>query len=605
MAIRSLLTLASAALLLAGPSTALKWPAHKPTAKQTAAKFLDKRQYFPANATDVKTITSPTNVTIRYKMPGEAGVCETTPGVNSYAGYIDMAPNVHMFFWFFESRNDPANDPLTLWLNGGPGSDSLIGLFQELGPCRITEDLKSVINPYSWNNVSNMLFLSQPVGTGFSYQEEGIGSFDAYTGAFLNTSQANATGRYPTLDPIDLGTIDTTDLAAEAAWHVMQGFLSALPSLDAKVGCPKEFNLWTESYGGHYGPAFWNHFYQQNLLIVNDTIPGYALNFNSLGIGNGIIDEMIQVSYYPEFAINNTYGIKAYNDTVYSYAKFANYMFNGCLNQIDLCRSAAAGINGGLVNNDQTFTYAATSNPDLDVACQEAADMCRDNVESPYYFYGERGVYDIRHPYNDVTPPTYFVDYLNLPDVQNALGVNLNYTDANNDIYWAFQSTGDFIYTNFIEDLEMILASGVRVSLYYGDADYICNWFGGQAISLALAQFAATGYQPLMYDGVEYGEVRQYGNFSFTRVYESGHEVPYYQPQAALAVFNRTLNHFNVADGTMPVTANLTSSGPANATHTAPFVALPPTGSASFAAWSSSVIASYSSLDNEPPSPTG
>ena len=93
MAIKSLLALASAAVLLAGPSTALTWPGPRPSTKQTARKFLDKRQYFPANATDVKTITSPTNVTIRYKMPGEAGICETTPGVNSYAGYIDMAPN--------------------------------------------------------------------------------------------------------------------------------------------------------------------------------------------------------------------------------------------------------------------------------------------------------------------------------------------------------------------------------------------------------------------------------------------------------------------------------------------------------------------------------
>ena len=87
-----------------------------------------------------------------------------------------MPLDVHVFFWFFESRRNPAEDDFTLWLNGGPGSESLIGLFEELGPCRITEDLETVINPYSWNNVSNMLFLSQPVGVSFSYQQMTNGS---------------------------------------------------------------------------------------------------------------------------------------------------------------------------------------------------------------------------------------------------------------------------------------------------------------------------------------------------------------------------------------------------------------------------------------------
>ena len=98
---------------------------------------------------------------------------------------------------------------------------------------------------------------------------------------------------------------------------------------------------------------------------------------------------------------------------------------------------------------------------------------------------------------------------------------------------------------------------GVRVALYYGDADYICNWFGGEAVSKAVnythtaevnspspelaessmvvangdfRQFNAAGYAPFVVDGTEYGEVRQYGNFSFLRMYESGHEVPFYQP---------------------------------------------------------------------------
>lgn len=530
---------------------------------------LNPRQ-LPANATDVKTITTPTGVQIRYKEPGKAGVCETTPGVNSYSGYIDLSPTAHTFFWFFESRNDPATDPVTLWLNGGPGSDSLIGLFQELGPCAIAPNLTSYINPYGWNEVSNLLFLSQPLGTGFSYSEEEAGSFANYTGSFVNYTEAPATGRWPVIDPT---LLDTTDLAAVAAYHVLQGFYSALPQLDGGVKS-KVFNLFTESYGGHYGPAFYNYFYEQNQLVANGTINGTELRMNALGIGNGIIDEAIQAPHYPEFAVNNTYGIKAVNDTVYNYMKFACYMENGCLDQISYCR------------------YTNRTSPADLAVCTEAEDMCRDNVEGPYYAYGGRGVYDIRHPYDDPTPPDYFEDYLNLPAVQNAIGVNLNYTEANNDIYWAFQETGDFVYPNFIEDLEMLLNAGVRVSLYYGDADYICNWFGGQAISLAVnyahsAEFAAAGYAPMTVDGVEYGEVRQYGNFSFLRVYESGHLVPFYQPIAALALFNRTINHLNIADGSVPVTANYSTSGEASATHTEPFVPLPSSTSSSVAASSS------------------
>jgi len=90
---------------------------------------LDPRQ-LPANATGVNTIKSPTGATIRYKEPGKDGVCETTPGVNSYSGYIDLSPDSHTFFWFFEARHSPETAPLTLWLNGGPGSDSMIALFQ-------------------------------------------------------------------------------------------------------------------------------------------------------------------------------------------------------------------------------------------------------------------------------------------------------------------------------------------------------------------------------------------------------------------------------------------------------------------------------------------
>jgi carboxypeptidase C (cathepsin A) len=64
--------------------------------------------------------------------------------------------------------------------------------------------------------------------------------------------------------------------------------------------------------------------------------------------------------------------------------------------------------------------------------------------------------------------------------------------------------------------------------------DWICNWFGGEAVSKQLnhttkEQFNAAGYTPFLWNGTEYGSVREYGNFSFTRIYEAGHEVPFYQ----------------------------------------------------------------------------
>jgi carboxypeptidase C (cathepsin A) len=72
------------------------------------------------------TKTGYAGVQVRYKeVP--AGVCELDPAVKSYSGYADVAPNQHIFWWFFESRNTPPNQaPLTVWINGGPGSSSMI-----------------------------------------------------------------------------------------------------------------------------------------------------------------------------------------------------------------------------------------------------------------------------------------------------------------------------------------------------------------------------------------------------------------------------------------------------------------------------------------------
>lgn len=74
-------------------------------------------------------------------------------------------------------------------------SELLIGLAAELGPCNVTSDNVTQLNPYSWNEHSNLLFLSQPLGTGFSYGSEAPGSLNNITGSFQDASIGGVVGR--------------------------------------------------------------------------------------------------------------------------------------------------------------------------------------------------------------------------------------------------------------------------------------------------------------------------------------------------------------------------------------------------------------------------
>ncbi|KAJ3972647.1 serine carboxypeptidase-domain-containing protein, partial [Lentinula raphanica] len=107
----------------------------------------------------------------------KSGFCDPTLvlmllSLSGYTGYIDIEAR-HLFFYFFESRNDPAKDDVIFWTNGGPGCLSSLGLFMELGPCRVLDDNGPKFHPESWNTNANVFFIDQPIGVGFSYAEYG------------------------------------------------------------------------------------------------------------------------------------------------------------------------------------------------------------------------------------------------------------------------------------------------------------------------------------------------------------------------------------------------------------------------------------------------
>ena len=74
-----------------------------------------------------------------------------------------------LFFWHFENRHLADRPRTVLWLNGGPGCSSEDGALMEIGPYRVRDGGKLELQDGSWDEFANVLFVDNPVGTGFSY----------------------------------------------------------------------------------------------------------------------------------------------------------------------------------------------------------------------------------------------------------------------------------------------------------------------------------------------------------------------------------------------------------------------------------------------------
>lgn len=488
-------------------------------------------------------------VDVRYKeVP--LGICENTPGVKSFSGYSDVGKDQHIFWYFFETRKgDPKDAPLTVWINGGPGSSSMIGLFQEHGPCQLYNNGTMFQNPYSWNNVSNMLYIDQPVGVGLSYTTPVPGYTNPnYDGQTVNLPQEKCPdyaqpygtcGTYSNANVIK--TANTTANAAPNFWKALQGFMGAFPQYSRN-----EFHFASESYGGHYGPVFNEYFLEQNRKNIQGA---KKINLKSVTINNGWYDPLIQYQAYYNFTVHpgNTFDLHLYNQTIQDELYNNLYGPGNCVDQLKRCASLGH-----------------------DDICSQADQFCANHVENVFDVVSGRDEYDSRELTPDPFPYNGYVDYLNSPKVQKAIGAFTNYSDFTTFVGNAFTTTGDDGRESMtIEDIRKLLKAGVTVTLWAGDADYNCNWLGGQKVAELVHHqgFDQAGYAALdTPDHKKHGEVRQSGLFSFTRVYEAGHEVPFYQPTASLALFERSIHGLDIATGKKHVTNDYRSQGPKQST---------------------------------------
>lgn len=200
--------------------------------------------------------------------------------------------------------------------------------------------------------------------------------------------------------------------------------------------------------------------------------------------------------------------------------------------------------------------------------CAKTSDNVHNATTAVYQANADFGWYDITHPLADAFPPQYLMGFLNQAWVQKALGVPVNHSAISVPVYTAFSSTGDGFKGGLLDSIAYVLDHGVKVALFYGDRDYACNWIGGESSSLRIPwasqkDFARAGYTPLVLSPVHSGGLtRQFGNLSFTRVYQAGHLVPSYQPEAAYEIFMRALFGRDIATGELGVTDEYQTEGP-------------------------------------------
>lgn len=197
-----------------------------------------------------------------------------TYGESQWTGTITVDEGHDIFYWFFDSRNDPENDPIIISFAGGPGASSAISMLRGTGPCSIEKDAaKPAPNPWSWNNHASVLFIDQPAGTGYSRLAPGL--------PLPNTEQETAKG--------------------------FQRFLNLFfdQVFPKKQHLP--IHICTGSYGGHYGPVYLHHILESRRKGSEDAFRG---NIESLILPDAVTDWTgLFVGVHPLLCENSEYTI--------------------------------------------------------------------------------------------------------------------------------------------------------------------------------------------------------------------------------------------------------------------------------------------------------
>ncbi|XVF46256.1 hypothetical protein PTKIN_Ptkin03bG0013200 [Pterospermum kingtungense] len=466
-------------------------------AKQQAEKLIRGLNLFPkgdANAGNgihgLTDMTTPKIVEKQFSFPVLGSPGPSIEDFAHHAGYYKLphAKAARMFYLFFESRNSK-DDPVVIWLTGGPGCSSELALFYENGPFHFSKNLSLLWNDYGWDKASNILFVDQPTGTGFSY----------------------------TTDDSDIRHDEKG--VSNDLYDFLQEFFKQHPQY-----VKNDFYITGESYAGHYIPAFAARVHQGNKAKE-----GIQVNLKGLAIGNGLTDPEIQYQAYTDFALNTS--LISHSDYV-----SINKLVPPCLQAIKSCGSAGGD------------------------SCVNAYGTCNEIFNEILSIAGNINYYDIRkqcegslcYDFSGVET------FLNEKTVREALGVgDIEFVSCSTEVYDAMIT--DWM-RNFEVDIPGLLEDGIKVLIYAGEYDLICNWLGNSNWVHAMQwsgqkDFEAAPIVPFVVDGAEAGKLQGHGPLAFLKVHNAGHMVPMDQPKASLQM----LQNWMQGKLTSPATAERAS----------------------------------------------
>lgn len=398
--------------------------------------------------------------------------------VKQYSGYLDDdEDDKHLFYWFFESRNDPENDPVVLWLNGGPGCSSLTGLFMELGPSSVDKNIKLKYNPSSWNSNASVIFLDQPVNVGYSYSSS---------------------------------SVSNTVAAGKDVYALLTLFFKQFPEY-----AKQPFHISGESYAGHYIPVFAAEILSHKKRNIN---------LQSVLIGNGLTDGLTQYEYYRPMACGDG-GWPA----VLSPQECTSMdnalprclsLIENCYNSESVWTCVPASI---YCNNAIIGPYQRTGqNPyDVRVKCK-GSNLCYDELDWIQQYLNQKDVMKALGAEVDSYESCNF-------------DINRNFL-FQGDWMKPFHR----LVPGILEDIPVLIYAGDAdfICNWLGNLAWTSEleWPGQKAYRKAPLEDLK-----LLNDGTKIGAVKSSGNFTFMRLHAGGHMVPYDQPVASLDMLNRWL----------------------------------------------------------------